>query len=148
MVRCLGHPAHCFVEAEAQSDDNGMLLHHTRLAIDMTWQMILCAALPTSPPWCFCLLLDPSKATRAKALEHLRQVWKFVVKLEASSTPSRRRWLHQLPVLQWAVFREPMLLLELGRWSLESEGGNMALESIMAMWDGVPNTLALKNGVQ
>ena len=39
-----------------------------------------------------------------------------------------------------------MLLLELGRWSLESEGGKMALEYIKAMWDGVPNTFALEMG--
>ena len=67
------------------------------------------------------------------------------LKLEASTVPVQRRWLHQLPVLQWAVFREPMLLLELGRWSLESEEGKMALEYVKAMWAGVPNTLALEN---
>ena len=39
-----------------------------------------------------------------------------------------------------------MLLLELGRWSLESEEGKMVLEYVKAMWVGVPNKLAVENG--
>ena len=131
---------------EMDYDDAGVLLHHLRLTMDAAWQMVVYSAQVTSPPWCYCLLLDPDESVRASCLHRLRAIWKLVIKLESSAQPDHRRHLHNMPLVKWVVFREPMLLLEAGSWSLDSPHGKLAVLYIEALWSGNTHTLALENG--
>ena len=76
----------------------------------------------------------------------MKQLWKLVQNLESSSLPQSKQLLLNIPIAEWTTFREPLILLEQGRWSLKSLPGLCALEYIHAMWSGSQHTLALENG--
>ena len=141
-----GVPSPLVVALDTDLDDAGVLLHHIRLSFDMVWQMLLYCTQTSSPPWSFCLLLDPDESVRKSCLQELRRIWEMVLKLESSSLPGERKWLQQLPLCKWVVFREPMLLLEAGSWDLGSAHGKLALVYVEALWSGNAHTLALENG--
>ena len=141
-----GAPSPLMGTPDGEDGDFGVVFHHVRLVMDVVWQMIVFATQPTTHPWSSCLILHASEQVRKKALKDMRQLWELAQHIESSSLPQPKQLLQQVPVVEWATFREPLILLEQGRWSLDTPPGLCAVEYIQAMWSGSQHTLALENG--
>ncbi len=120
-----------------------LLVLHVRLAMGCMKHMLLYQIMPRSPPWCFCRLLSTDAGERQEQLATLKSMWQLTLELERSQEPFVSRLLKQMPFLRWAVYREPMLLLEKGQWDLASDFGQIAMAYIKALFDGILNTMAL-----
>ena len=111
----------------------------------MVGHRMLYATLPCSPPWCFCLLLSNDPVVRAEAFAFLRRVWELVLDLEASQNPIHVEYRNALHFASWHVFREPLELLDAGKWDNASWMSRRAIDFISAMWSGMMNTMGLEN---
>ena len=126
------------------SEDSLALWMHVRLAMNMMAQLLLYSTLPSSPPWLFCLLLQPH--TQAWAIESLQKIWALIVYLDASHDSLHLTLRMSLPVLRWTVVREVFELLVMADWKLDAPAGVRTLAYIDAMFNGMTNTLGLENG--
>ena len=133
-----------FSDPTQDSNEATFLLSHVRLAMSMLWQLVTYGAQPQTPPWSFCRLL--SEGDKTEVLATLRGFWNVVLALESANTPECKALLEHLHVRRWACFREPMLLLEAGRWHLSSEPGRLATAYLSKLWGAVLNSVALENG--
>ena len=127
------------------SEDAQFLFLHVRLAMGMLKHCIAYALQPQSVPWVFALLLGENYGRISTVLASLRSTWELILKLEASPNPVHKDIVKRLPLLQWVVLREPMMLLENAGWRLDNSWGELALKYTRAMFKGISNTMGLEN---
>ena len=135
-------------EPDNVTEDERIVYIHMRLVVAALGQMLLYSLTPKSPPWVFCLLLSPSEAIRASALNTIRSMWTTVRLLERSSVAVHGQLLAKLPFLKWRVVREVFELLDVAGWVLDpaKEAAQIALQYVKALFAGLKTTIHLENG--
>ena len=124
--------------------DQQSLWTHLRMTFNMLAHVMMYSTIPSSPPWCMCLLLLPDKSQAA--LTYLKKTHDLILALEASPRAEDRTYYVAMPFLRWVVLREMLELLSAASWSLDHRYGQAALEYAAAIFDGVLTTLGLENG--
>jgi len=124
-------------------DVHELLVVHVRQVASLAFHLELYAAMYQSPPWSLCRLLDLSGPELASFLQDLKALWELVLSMERSEDPKERSDINSLPMTRWAVFREPLLLLEANAWTAP---GPLVLSYVRTLFSGILNTMSNENG--